>query len=79
MAGQPQGEDGLPGQYAFIDMEEIELYHLPTDEGERTNVAQFHPEVATKIQSLAHDMRLKLGDALLDQTGSETRTAGSLK
>jgi arylsulfatase len=79
MAGQPQGEDGLPGQYAFIDMEEIELYHLPTDEGERTNVAQFHPEVVTKIQSLAHDMRLKLGDALLDQTGSETRTAGSLK
>jgi hypothetical protein len=28
---------------------------------------------------LAADMRLKLGDALLDQTGSETRTAGSLK
>ena len=79
MAGQPQGAEGLPGEYAFIDMEEIELYHLPTDEGERTNVAQFHPEVVAKIQSLAHDMRLKLGDALLDQTGSETRTAGSLK
>jgi len=79
MAGQPQGADGLPGQYAFIDMKEIELYHLPTDEAERTNVAQFHPEVVNKIQSLAADMRLKLGDALLDQTGSETRTAGSLK
>ena len=39
MAGQPQGADGLPGQYAFIDMKEIELYHLPTDEAERTNVA----------------------------------------
>ena len=79
MAGQPQGADGLPGQYDFIDMKEIELYHLPTDEAERTNVAQFHPEVVNKIQSLAADMRLKLGDALLDQTGSETRTAGSLK
>ena len=79
MAGQPQGADGLPGQYAFIDMKEIELYHLPTDEAERTNVAQFHPDVVNKIQSLAADMRLKLGDALLDQTGSETRTAGSLK
>ena len=79
MAGQPQGAEGLPGQYAFIDMKEIELYHLPTDEAERTNVAQFHPEVVNKIQSLAADMRLKLGDALLDQTGSETRTAGSLK
>tara|TARA_R110002072_G_scaffold58419_2_gene148997 strand:+ start:147 stop:1592 length:1446 start_codon:yes stop_codon:yes gene_type:complete len=79
MAGQPKGADGLPGQYAFVDMKEIELYHLPTDEAERTNVAQFHPEVVNKIQSLAADMRLKLGDALLDQTGSETRTAGSLK
>lgn len=79
MAGQPQGADGLPGQYAFIDIQEIELYHLPTDEAERTNVAQFHPEVVTKIQSLAADMRLRLGDALTGQIGKETRAPGMLK
>lgn len=79
MAGQPQGADGLPGQYAFIDIQEIELYHLPTDEAERTNVAQFHPEVVNKIQSLAADMRLRLGDALTGQMGTETRALGILK
>lgn len=76
MAGQPQGKDGLPGAYAFINMTEIELYHLPTDVGERTNVAQFHPEVVAKIETLANDMRLRLGDALRGQTGSETRAPG---
>ncbi|MDB4767092.1 sulfatase [Flavobacteriaceae bacterium] len=79
MAGQSQGADGLPGQYAFIDIQEIELYHLPTDEAERTNVAQFHPEVVSKIQSLAADMRLRLGDALTGQIGKETRAPGMLK
>jgi arylsulfatase len=79
MAGHPQGADGLPGQYAFIDIQEIELYHLPTDEAERTNVAQFHPEVVSKIQSLAADMRLRLGDALTGQIGKETRAPGMLK
>ncbi|MDA0278437.1 MAG: sulfatase [Bacteroidetes bacterium] len=79
MAGQPQGADGLPGQYAFIDMKEIELYHLPTDEAERTNVALFHPEVVNKIQSLAADMRLRLGDALTGQIGTETRNSGILE
>ena len=76
MAGQPQGADGLPGQYAFIPMKEIELYHLPTDAGERTNVAQFHPEVVEKIESLAAQMRLRLGDALRGEVGTETRPSG---
>lgn len=73
MAGQPQGKDGLPGDYTYITLDEIELYHLPTDPGERTNIAEKHPEVVTKIEALADEMRLKLGDALRDQTGSEVR------
>ena len=73
MAGQPQGKDGLPGEYTNITLEEIELYHLPTDPSEQTNIAEKHPEVVAKIESLANEMRLKLGDALRDQTGSESR------
>ena len=76
MAGQPQGGDGLPGDYAYIKLEEAELYHLTTDPSEQTNVAQFHPEVVAKIESLANEMRSKLGDALLEQVGSESRTHG---
>ena len=73
MAGQPQGKDGLPGDYTYITLDEVELYHLPTDPGERTNIAEKHPEVVAKIEALADEMRLKLGDALRDQTGSEVR------
>ncbi|MEK9750132.1 MAG: sulfatase [Flavobacteriaceae bacterium] len=76
MAGQPQGGDGLPGDYAYIKLEEAELYHLTTDPSEQTNVAQFHPEVVAKIESLANEMRSKLGDALLEQVGSESRAPG---
>ena len=73
MAGQPQGKDGLPGDYTYLTLDEVELYHLPTDPGERTNIAEKHPEVVAKIQALADEMRLKLGDALRDQKGSEVR------
>ena len=73
MAGQPQGKDGLPGDYTYLTLDEVELYHLPTDPGERTNIAEKHPEVVAKIEALADEMRLKLGDALRDQTGSEVR------
>jgi arylsulfatase A-like enzyme len=73
MAGQSQGKEGLPGDYTYITLDEVELYHLPTDPGERTNIAQKHPEVVAKIEALADEMRLKLGDALRDQTGNEVR------
>jgi len=73
MAGQPQGKDGLPGDYTYLTLDEVELYHLPTDPGERTNIAEKHPEVVAQIKALANEMRLKLGDALRDQTGSEVR------
>jgi arylsulfatase A-like enzyme len=78
MAGQPQGSDGLPGDYAYIKIKEIELYHLATDPSEKTNVAQFHPEVVAKIESLANEMRSKLGDALTQQVGKESRAPGIL-
>jgi arylsulfatase A-like enzyme len=76
MAGQPQGGDGLPGDYTYIKLEEIELYHLATDPSEQTNVAQFHPEIVAKIESLANEMRGKLGDALTQKVGSESRAPG---
>ncbi len=79
MAGQPQGGDGLPGDYAYIKLKEAELYHLTTDPSEQTNVAQFHPEVVAKIESLANEMRGKLGDALTQKVGSESRAPGFIE
>ncbi|NKI25350.1 sulfatase [Arenibacter sp. 6A1] len=76
MEGQPQGKDGLPGEYKMIAMEEVELYNLHTDKSETTNVAAEHPEVVQKIKQLANAMRHKLGDSLIELEGTETRQPG---
>jgi arylsulfatase len=76
MSGQQPGLDGLPGNYRFIDLEEIELYDLSNDISETKNVAKDYPNVVLEIKTLANDMRYRLGDSLLDIQGTETRSAG---
>lgn len=79
MNGQPQGKDGLPGTYKFIDLESIELYNLDNDISETKNVASENPEIVEKIQKLADEMRMRLGDKLYNIEGTENRPAGILK
>ncbi len=79
MNGQELGADGLPGDYRMIDMEEIELYDVVSDKSETKNVAEQNPDIVNEIKLLANDMRFRLGDALLDLEGSETRMAGQLE
>jgi len=79
MNGQPQGKDGLPGSYKFIDLESIELYNLDNDISETKNVASENPEIVEKIQKLADDIRMRLGDKLYNIEGTENRPAGILK
>ncbi len=76
MSGQKPGLNGLPGNYKFIDLEDIELYDLSTDISETKNVAKEYPKVVMEIKILANDMRYRLGDSLLDIQGTETRSAG---
>ncbi|MCL6267120.1 sulfatase [Flagellimonas myxillae] len=78
MDGQEPGKDGQPGEYRMVDMEEIELYDVVNDVSETNNVASEHPEVVEKIKFLANGMRQKLGDALLELEGTETRDPGRL-
>lgn len=79
MNGQELGADGLPGDYRMIDMKEIELYDVVSDKSETKNVAEQNPDIVNEIKLLANDMRFRLGDALLDLEGSETRMAGQLE
>ncbi|NKI30800.1 sulfatase family protein [Croceivirga thetidis] len=78
MAGQEPGKDGQPGNYRFINLEEIELYDLENDVSETQNVAEKFPDVVRKIKSLAKKKRQELGDALLDIEGEETREPGRI-
>ena len=79
MEGQQPGKDGLPGDYVYLDLKEIELYDLSVDLGETTNVADKYPEVVEKIKQLADTMRNKLGDSLREMEGTENRLAGTIE
>ncbi|THV60815.1 arylsulfatase [Flagellimonas alvinocaridis] len=76
MDGQEPGKDGQPGNYRYVDMEEIELYDVVNDVSETSNVAEAHPEIVAEIKVLADNMRQRLGDSLMEQEGSETREPG---
>jgi arylsulfatase A len=75
--GEP-GKDGKPGPYINRTCG-LELYHLDDDIGETKNVADQHPEVVTRLQSLAEKMRDDLGDELTKKQGSGLRPAGKLE
>tara|TARA_R110002167_G_scaffold134051_12_gene319417 strand:+ start:3591 stop:5021 length:1431 start_codon:yes stop_codon:yes gene_type:complete len=79
MNGQTPGKDGLPGEYLMVDLKEIELYDLETDESETNNVAGENPEVVETIKRLADTMRSRLGDSLLEMEGSESREPGRVE
>ncbi|MEX0273621.1 MAG: sulfatase, partial [Flavobacteriaceae bacterium] len=77
MKGQEPGKDGLPGTYGYVDLEEVELYDIVNDVGERINVADQYPDVVAAIEKLANGMRAELGDNLMDMPkGSGTREPG---
>ncbi len=74
--GRKGRADGLPIDYDQNTLAQIELYDLSVDIEESNNVAMNHPEVVATINSIADKARLKLGDSLTKQEGSENRPAG---
>jgi arylsulfatase A len=63
LAGAAAGKDGKPGPYKEGKIG-LALFNLDSDLGERTNVADRHPEVVQRLQMLADRMRDDLGDSL---------------
>ncbi|MCU4177217.1 hypothetical protein J1N11_19170 [Marinilabiliaceae bacterium N1Y90] len=77
--GRPGGDNGLPVEYEYNTMNEIELYDLSVDISETKNVAMQNPEVVEEIKILANKMRSELGDALYEINGKGNRTCGMVK
>ena len=77
MEGEQPGKDGVPGDYVYRDIKEIELYDLSVDMGETENLVGEYPEIVEKIEQLADNMRNKLGDSLKGIEGTENRPAGT--
>ena len=72
----PPGKDGKPGEVIDIPFEELSLFDLRRDPGERYNVIDEYPEEVAGLQEFAAQMRASLGDNLTGEKGSERRKAG---
>ena len=59
--------------------ERLRLYDLDSDIGERCNVIEKHPEVASRLNVLIEEARLDLGDDALNMTGAGVRPVGQVK
>lgn len=75
--GKSGGRDGQPGPY--VDKKTpLALYNLDTDIGETTNVADKHPDIVSRLQTLAEKAREELGDSATKQQGKGFRAPGKL-
>jgi arylsulfatase len=76
MEGQTPGNDGQRGQTKPVKLETMELYDLSNDKGEKINLAALHPDIVKKMNAMADEMRIKLGDSLKSIKGTENREPG---
>jgi arylsulfatase len=54
------------------------LYDLRRDPGERYNVIEFYPEIVSKLEKIASEARMDLGDDLTGDQGSNRREPGKI-
>lgn len=78
MEGRALGKDGIPGKYNYAAEIGLALYDLEADISEQLNVADQNPEVVERLSRMADEMRMELGDALTEQTGTGARDPGSI-
>lgn len=74
------GNDGMPGKVdELFPLKEKQLFDLRLDPGERYNIIKQHPEVVKKLEEIASEARIDLGDNLTKTKGNGVRPAGFLK
>jgi len=79
LGGREGGKDGIPVEYGYNTINQIELYNLTEDISETKNVATTNSEIVSKIQSLGDIMRSELGDSLISKNGSGNRPVGQVE
>ncbi|WP_245917141.1 sulfatase family protein [Mongoliibacter ruber] len=77
-SGQASRNDGIPLKYEMIDLQEMMLFHIPSDPSEQNNIIEKHPEVVTRILASAEKARQDMGDALTGVEGLNSRLPGRI-
>jgi arylsulfatase A-like enzyme len=78
MEGIAPGNDGKRAPTKAIKLEALELYDLSIDKGEKKNLAAQYPDIVNRMNAMADEMRIKLGDSLKGIKGSENREPGKV-
>ena len=73
LEGRPGGNNGRPTKYTYGVPIELSLFDLDADPNETANLVAVHPDVVTRMQTLADHARSTLGDTLTQTVGAEVR------
>ncbi len=76
--GVEPGNNGWPGKIVTYTVNELELYDLRRDPGERYNVADLYPDIVKELQDLVNEAREDLGDDITNVPGANRRKPGSV-
>ena len=71
------GTDGQPGE-ATQGETPLALFDLKNDLAQQTNLASVYPAVVERLEALADEARVELGDARLDMEGAGVRPPGRI-
>ena len=70
------GQNGKPGPITETHEFSTALYDLRRDPGERYDVREQHPDLVAKLEKLAEEARVDLGDDIQKRTGANVREPG---
>jgi arylsulfatase A len=74
---EESGLRGIASRHGYeVKRQELALYDLSTDTGERRDLARDNPAVVQRIRELAEPARVDLGDALTKHPGKNVRMVG---
>jgi arylsulfatase len=76
MDGVTPGNDSKRAQTRQVKLEAMELYDLSNDKGEKANLASKFPDVVSQMNTMADEIRKKIGDSLKGIKGTENREPG---
>lgn len=80
VAIEQSGIRGIASRHGYrVEKIGLSLFDLTSDQGETTDVSAAHPEIVTKLTTLAEQARADLGDSLTGRRGAGLRPVGQEK